>query len=55
MVMMVNCPNKKEKMALIRMHLLTLLSYKQITPVRCVNLLKLLEKECAKEKASRTP
>lgn len=36
MVCMPGCHNKTEKMALIRMHLLTLLSYKQISPEKCV-------------------
>lgn len=44
MVYMKGCLNKPEKMALIRMHLLTLLSYKQITPERCVTLLKTMER-----------
>jgi len=52
MVLMAGCPNKREKMALIRMHLLTLLSYKQITPERCVHLIKIMERECELEAAA---
>lgn len=51
MVMMKNCSNKRERMGYLRMHLLTLLSYRQITAERCVQLIKVMEQQCDEEEA----